>query len=188
MHTFKKYIEDLFPISKEDWEHIASCIEVRSLKKGEELVRKGAKFSKEVFVSEGVLRSFLIDEEGNDKSTSFFLEGEFMSTHVFRTKNGHSLQSYQALKVARVLLLDRIRFNEIMSAQHLNTLGRMLKEKEKDRWLAREECLLQMKAKDKYAKFMACYPHSLENEISHRYIASYLGITPISLSRIRRKS
>lgn len=187
MENLKSYINAILHVSTDEWQEIEACAVHRTLKKGEILVQKNARFNQEVFVESGILRAFLVDEEGNEKSTGFFLEREFMGMSTLRTKNGCSIYDYQALSPASVVLLDATKFRSVLGkSPKLTALGRLLKEKEKDRLLARDECLLQMKGIDKYQKFSTCYP-GLEDLISHQHIASYLGITHISLSRIRKK-
>lgn len=187
MNILRAYLESLIALSPEEWAGIELCTEQRILKKGEVLVRENSVFQQEVFIEKGVIRAFLIDNEGNEKSTAFFQEMNFMSTNTWRSRKGRSIYAYQALCPSDLVLFDADGLKSILSKSNkLISLGKILKEKEIDRMNLRDECLLQVKALDKYTKFRACYP-GIENSISHLHIASYLGITPVSLSRIRKK-
>lgn len=187
MKNFSIYLQNLIHLTSEELAAIEHCAEQRTLKKGEVLVREKSLFTKEVFIEKGVIRAFLIDEEGNEKSTAFFQEMNFMSTSTWRSRKGRSIYSYQALGTCSLVLFDAEEFKSILSkSKKLISLGKLLKEKEIDRINLRDECLLQVKALDKYTKFRTCYP-GIENSISHLHIASYLGITPVSLSRIRKR-
>ena len=139
-----------------------------------------------MFLEEGIVRGFLIDEDGNEKSTAFFQQGEFVSMLALRTQNGFSLYNYQALSPVKLLLFDSKRLKRSLSESKTRiVLGKEIKERESRRLLDRDECLMQVKAAEKYRKFVGYYP-SLEGKISQHYIASYLGITPVSLSRIKK--
>jgi CRP-like cAMP-binding protein len=106
MKTLRKYIDSISPLAETEWTAIVDIAMTVHLKKGELLVQEGDRYNKEVFIESGIVRGFIIDEEGNEKSTAFFQEGEFMSTNTFRTQNGFSTYSYQALCEITLLLFD----------------------------------------------------------------------------------
>ena len=165
---------------------IANIASTVTLKKDELIISKGDRNEKDFFVESGIIRAFLIDEEGNEKSTAFFQEGEFMSTNTLRTKNGISIYNYQALNNAKILVFDSKKLKNFLSAsKKLIELGKQIKERESARVNNRDECLIQVNATDKYLKFIQFYPF-LEAKVSQRYIASFLGITPVSLSRLKK--
>jgi CRP-like cAMP-binding protein len=173
-------------INENEWSSITNIGTTIHLKKDEIIVRKGDKSSKEFFLESGIVRGFLVDEEGNEKSTSFFEEGEFMSTQSLRTKKGISLYNYQALCRTKLLVFDSKQLKDLLSEnKKLVEIGKAIKERELTRLMNRDDCLMQVKAIDKYLKFINFYPN-LERQISQRYIASYLGITPVSLSRLKK--
>ena len=109
-----------------------------------------------------------------------------MSTHTLRTTNGASICYYQALSHTKLLVFDSRQLKQLLSEnKKLIQAGKEIKEKEMVRLANRDECLMQVKAVDKYLKFSKFYP-TLESKISQRFIASYLGITPVSLSRLKK--
>lgn len=156
------------------------------LKRDEIIFRAGDKTNEEIFIENGVIRGFIVDEAGNEKSTSFFEEGEFMSTLSFRNKSGVSVYNYQALCHTKLLVFDSNQLKELLSkTKQLTEIGKAIKERELNRLINRDDCLMQVKAIDKYRKFIKFYPN-LERQVSQHYIASYLGITPVSLSRLKK--
>jgi CRP-like cAMP-binding protein len=173
-------------IDQNEWSAIIADAVGLRLKKGALIFRKGDRCDKEVFLEEGIVRGFLIDEDGNEKSTAFFQQGEFVSMLALRTQNGLSLYNYEALTPVKLLLFDsKLLKRSLSESKKRIALGKEIKERESRRLLDRDDCLLQVKAADKYRKFVGYYP-SLESRISQRYIASYLGITPVSLSRVKK--
>lgn len=173
-------------VNEDEWASIATIGTTIHLKKDEIIFRKGEHNNKEVFLENGIVRGFILDEEGNEKSTSFFEAGEFMSTQSLRTQRGVSIYNYQALCRTTLLVFDSKQLKDLLSQnKKLSEIGKAIKERELTRLMNRDDCLMQVKAIDKYQKFMTFYPH-LERQISQRYIASYLGITPVSLSRLKK--
>lgn len=176
----------LTSVHEDEWAAITSIGTPIHLKKDEIIFRKGDHNNKEVFLENGIVRGFITDEEGNEKSTSFFEEGEFMSTQSLRTQKGVSIYNYQALCRTKLWVFDSKQLKDLLSeTKKLAEIGKAIKERELTRLMNRDECLMQVKAFDKYQKFIAFYPN-LERQISQRYIASYLGITPVSLSRLKK--
>ncbi|PCJ64868.1 MAG: hypothetical protein COA58_11380 [Bacteroidetes bacterium] len=186
MKNFKLYINRNDKMTSDEWSMLNSLVDSQDFKKGELIVRKNERFDKEIFIERGVVRGFLIDDEGNEKSTAFFQEYEFMSTSALRTKEEKSLYYYQAMCDTRLLFFNSKKLKAFLSQnKHLSKIGKQIKEKEIDRLSNRDDCLLQVKAKDKYLNFLKYYPN-IERYISQKHIASYIGITPVSFSRIKK--
>ncbi len=180
-------MNNLFSIPEKEWLAIVGLAAVLHLKKGALLVEEGEKNYQEYFIKSGVVRGFITDDKGNEKSTAFFEEGEFVSARSLRTSTqGMSMYGYQALCPAEILVFNSVQLKKALSATpRLTELGKKIKEKEMARLAHRDHCLLQATAADKYLKFFDQYPR-LESRVSQRFIASYLGITPISLSRLKK--
>lgn len=152
------------------------------------IVMQDVPFQSEVFVVEGTIRAFTIDEAGHEKTTAFYQSLEFMSISTLRNQNGCSISTYQALSKTVVFFLHTASFISLLSSHpELRALVTYAKEFEKSRVRSRDECLMQVNGREKYRAFTLRYP-TLEEKIPHYYIASYLGLTPVSLSRIRRAS
>jgi CRP-like cAMP-binding protein len=187
MTKLKDYIHHIGYLSEQEWLAIESVASLQQLGKEEVFVWEGDRCDKEVFVESGIVRGYRMDDDGNEKSTAFFQAGEFMSTSTLRTNNNCSLYSYQALCDTTIWLFTASQLKTILSqTKKLSALGKEIKEREINRLSNRDNCLMQVKATSKYLTFLAMYPH-LESLISQRYIASYLGITPVSLSRLKKE-
>jgi|GEM_PF-1794414 len=187
MSSFKNYIDKITALDSDLFHLLDSLSEKSALKKAEVFIHANSRFNKEIFIETGVLRSYIVDEHGNDRTTAFFTGGEFVSTNTFRTINGRSSCFYQALGPASIRLFDSHKLKSTLSDNNiLSLLGREIKEKIINRINQRDECIAQVKATDRYLKFIEYYP-DLEHKISHHYIATFLGITPVSLSRVRKK-
>lgn len=187
MEALRSYFNEIIHISEHDWQAIKALAKEQQLKKEEILLVEGERADHEVFILQGVVRAYRVDEEGNEKSTAFFQDGAFMSLSTMRSKNGLSTYNYQALCNTKVVLFPAKPIKDLLSAtKQLTTLGKNIKDTEMSRLSERDECLLQVKATDKYRKFLLSYP-KLEQVIAQRHIASYLGITAVSLSRLKKE-
>jgi CRP-like cAMP-binding protein len=186
MNKLKDFLLELGNLSFEEWELLASMGGKLQVKKAQTFLYSMQSTLYEVFLLKGTVRAYLIDETGNDKTIAFYQEGAFMSTHTLRTLNGNSIANYETLEESELVLFKsadlKVFFSQSPLLQHL---GCTVKEEEKRRLANRDETLLPHGNLEKYKKFQKFYP-GLEDKISHKYIASYLGMTPVSLSRIRR--
>jgi CRP-like cAMP-binding protein len=183
----KPIINGIWPISGRSLDLVAELIEVESYEKGDLIIGKGKRNNKEYFVFEGVCRSFLHSPEGDEVTISYFLEGEVLSPNKTRTANQLSQLNFQALTKLTVASLNADKFEQLM-INHIDIreFGNMVLQYELLAKVEKEIGFASLNAKDRLILFREKY-HFLENLISHIDIASYLGITNISLSRLRKE-
>lgn len=175
------------PLTKEEDAKIASRFAVRSLRKNELLIQPGTICQHEHYVSSGTLRSFHTDEAGNEHTFQFAIDDWWITDLESFINNTPSDTYVQALEPTRVLQitkhdLDNL-YNEI---RFLDRFFRILHERA---YIAQNKRILnaiRMNGLKRYQKFLADYP-AFHERIPQKYIASYLGITPVFLSQIRRK-
>ena len=186
-NCMKEQLASRFQISDATWQALAQISQTRQLKKKDLLILEGEPFGYEVFVSAGTLRSFKVSESGHERTTGFFEASEFVGTSNLRMVNGRSVASYQAASRAKIILLEGRRFRQLL-AEHseLLSLAQYAKDQEVARQERRESCLLEETSVAKLRHLRQQYP-DLEANIPHYYIASYLGISPVTLSRSRKK-
>ena len=166
---------------------ISDLILVEVYEKGDVFIDRGKKNNKEYFVYEGVCRSFLLSPEGEEVTISYFLEGSVLSPNKTRTANQISHLNFQALTRLTVASLNADKFEQLM-INHIDIreFGNMVLQNELLAKVEKEIGLASLNAKERLLLFREKF-HFLENLISHADIASYLGITNISLSRLRRE-
>lgn len=184
--VIKPIITGVLPISGRSLDLVAELIEVESYEKGDLIIGKGKRNNKEYFVFEGVCRSLLHSPEGNEVTISYFLEGEVLSPNKTRTANGLSQLNFQALTQLTIASMDADKFEQLM-IHHIDIreFGNMVLQNELLSKVAKEIGLASLSAKERLRLFRKKY-HFLENLIPHTDIASYLGITNVSLSRLRK--
>lgn len=187
--TQKNHLTSIFthfgPIPKVDLEACFEICEVKELKKGDWIARRDQGFDYEVLVLQGVIRTFYLTYEGEEFNTCFFPDRSILSPWLTRTHQGNSLVDLQALEESEVAFMHQKTFEDLRYARPaLREFGYRVVESDLLRRSRREVLMATKSAKDRYLAFRETFP-GLENRISQFHIASYLGITPISLSRIR---
>jgi CRP-like cAMP-binding protein len=180
-------VNKVSPVSEGSLDLISDLILVEVYEKGDVFIDRGGKNNKEYFVYEGVCRSFLLSPEGEEITISYFLEGSVLSPNKTRTANQISHLNFQALTKLTVASLNADKFEQLM-INHIDIreFGNMVLQNELLAKVEKEIGLASLSAKERLILFREKY-HFLENLISHVDIASYLGITNISLSRLRKE-
>lgn len=180
-------INKVSPVSEGSLDLMSDLILVEVYEKGDVFIDRGKKNNKEYFVYEGVCRSFLLSPEGEEVTISYFLEDSVLSPNKTRTANQISHLNFQALTRLTVASLNADKFEQLM-INHIDIreFGNMVLQNELLAKVEKEIGLASLNAKERLILFREKY-HFLENLISHADIASYLGITNISLSRLRRE-
>ena len=180
-------VNKVSPVSEKSLDLISDLIAVEVYEKGDVFIDRGKKNNKEYFVYEGICRSFLLNPEGEEVTISYFLEGGILSPNKTRTANQISHLNFQALTKLTIASLNAEKFEQLM-INHLDIrgFGNGVLQNELLAKVEKEIALASLNAKERLILFRERY-HFLENLISHADIASYLGITNISLSRLRRE-
>ena len=168
-------------------EIIAICEEI-NVQNGSLIVEKGKRNDHEYFLLEGVVRSFLMNSDGELITLLFFEEASVLSPHVTRTSESRSLINMEALSDCSLARIDAAAFEKLIEVnleirEFANTILRM----ELMRKINKEIRLISYTGKQRLSQFRKDYK-MLENSVPHGMIASYLGITNVSLSRLRKDS
>jgi CRP-like cAMP-binding protein len=159
----------------------------RSLAQGEFLLRAGDPSRELAFVNAGLLRFFYQTVDGKEFNKSFILENQFAAAYSAFLTHTPARFSIQALETSHLLVCDLSSVVELFEHHRCwEKLGRLLTEQLYIRKETREAEFLLDDAETRYHNFQKTYP-GLEDRLTQYHIASYLGITPVALSRIRRR-
>jgi CRP-like cAMP-binding protein len=139
------------------------------------------------FVNKGCLRSFVMDKTGIEHVVQFAIEGGTISD-LTSFLNGSPANCYiEALEDSELLLMDKSGRESLMHS--IPQFEKIIRGKLEENVIAhsfRVNSLLCQNAQERYITFINMYP-KLVNRIPQHLIASYLGITPSFLSRIRTR-
>ncbi|MEZ5758638.1 MAG: Crp/Fnr family transcriptional regulator [Emcibacteraceae bacterium] len=183
----KKTILEICPIRSAVLDEFIRLFTVNKIKAGVDLIKEGDDGSCVWFIVSGLLRSYYISQNGEQHNKHFFVPGTFCAPLTSLVAKQPSPVYIGSLKETELLSIDYSRLEQLyLKFPELNLLGRKLVEWA---WIGkerRETQLIMLNATDRYKAFQKEFP-GLEEQIPQYHIASYLGITPVQLSRIRAK-
>jgi CRP-like cAMP-binding protein len=164
---------------------IQQHLKLSTLHKNDLLVAQGAVENRLHFIVDGVTRSFFQKDE-KEISFEFYFTGMFISSYasfLTQTPSAHSIEAFTPLTVLSIqyadfkMLLSKSRSIEMFSRQLTEELFKKVSERNRD--------LLSLTATERYVKLLNMHTQYVR-EIPLKYLASYLNVTPESLSRIRK--
>ena len=184
----KTILHNYQPLSEEAIKIYFSACHFKHIKKGEKLLSLGECPDSFAFIHKGLMRAFLIDNDGNEFNKNFFSEGRFPGSMSALLSNTNSFLAIEALEACDIIVINFEKYrtqlfeNKELMAFHINYLEKhWLIEKE-----PKEIGFLQHEAKHRYLTFLDDYQPIL-SRLTQYHIASYLGITPTQLSRIKKE-
>ena len=160
---------------------------VQSFNKNEIIFSEKRYNAFEYFQLEGISHRYNTDEDSQVLTTGIYPDGVVITPHFARTNNGQSIFSLQALTDCMYLKVPVGTFDELREKHPpIRTFGQSVVEIEFIINLNHEVLFRSYTAKERLLFFRTHFPQ-LENIIPHTIIASFLGITPVSFSRLRNE-
>jgi CRP-like cAMP-binding protein len=167
---------------------IESTFIPRTYRKGQFYQRAGEVTTHGAFVSHGVFRTYAVDADGNESIVQFSPEGAWIGDIQSATAGTPTPYFVQAIEPSDVLLIDLPSFNRMLETipDHARAY-RLGLQRGQDAMHRRIALQLHASAEERYADFVQHHP-ALARRVPQRMLASYLGMTPETLSRVRRNS
>lgn len=186
MEDFFKYLSSGVDVSDEARDLILSVIKKKRFQKGDRLIKQGDKqVMHTYFVLNGVLRSFIIDKNCKEHTVQFAIKNWWISDYIGYYGNSEAILNVDCITDCTVIRLNRSSIQEVFTTfPEFETFHRINLERTFVRLNKRIVNHLQLNARDRYLNFLEEYPE-IESVAMNYHIASYLGITQQSLSRIR---
>ena len=175
-------------ISNASFQQFASICEIQTLKKGSYFAQKSKPIFNEALILSGVIRGYHLTPDGNEINTVFYDDNAVIAPLFSRSiKRSFSSITLQALTDVRLMVFSAEKFYELMTQnEEVKNFGQAVVESELKYRMEREIMGISLDAKSRLEKFREIHP-GLENKISQIQVAQFLGITPVSLSRLRGK-
>lgn len=174
-------------LGEENFALLCNIIKPKVIKKDMFFLHESENSTEIGLIVKGVFRSYYIDKKGEDITKYFFAEGGILFSYAAYLSQKESSYYIQAIEDSEILVAKISDFEKIVEENYELLL--FYKKMIDEILIMKEEHAAGFKllsSTERYKQFLVTYP-GLERRLKQYYLASYLGITPVSLSRIRKK-
>jgi CRP-like cAMP-binding protein len=174
-------------LNDEDIDVFLSICEYRKLKNKEKLFQKGSTARKAIFILSGFIRGYVLDNEGTEKNLTLRGEGKFASTPEWLFTDAPTKYTLEALLDSEVLVINFSDFENLAKnnpaifdlyvfalKENLAIIGYRL------------ESMILLSPEERYKDLLDKYPQLFQKAFN-KHIANFLGITPVSFSRMLKR-
>lgn len=174
-------------LNDRQWSQLAAIFQSRTVNARQNILLPQTSVHEIYFVCHGLLRFYYLSDEGIESNKAFVAENSFAGALAAMNLNLPVIYGIQALEPTTYLVAQLQDFIDLYEQDYVfERLGRKFAEWILIRKELRMRSLLQQQARQRYISFMQNYPE-LISRVPQYHIASYLGITEVSLSRIKRE-
>lgn len=175
--------------TEDELQRIYQKLEKIELKKNDFLLKTDQEVNHIHYVHNGCLRTYFIDALGKEHTLQFAIKGWWISDYIalFGKEKTKSVSYIQCIKESTLYKVSKTDFDQLY--KEIPKIGHMYIKKLESAFSTFQKRILDnltLSAKERYINFVATYPN-IEQNVKNYHIASYLGITTESLSRIRKE-
>src|SRR6476620_5353177 len=184
---FQKFDEKI-NLTEEEKQLSQSFFIPKKLRKKQYLLQEGDVCKYVAFVEKGLLRSFAVDDKGHEHITQFAFEGWWIADQFSFLTGEPSEYNIEALEDCELLLLTRQAEDEML--EKIPKFERYFRILLQNNLIATQKRLassLSQTAEEKYNELISVCPDTLPKRIPQHMLASFLGISPETFSRIRKQ-
>lgn len=183
--SFKRFIENYTSLPEEDWQQICKVTEPVSYSKGDLILKEGKVCNHLYFIENGLLR-FFVWKDGNDVTKFFTIAPYLFTSQRSFSKQELAKENIEAIENSNLWRIHYKDNEQLLKMAFWATFERKLTE-EVQYFTERILEDLQNKTAERRYRKMADTQQELLQRVPQKHIASFLGVTPQSLSRIRKK-
>lgn len=188
MNQFEQQLKSAFPfVSAEAIEVLLSISTLVQLKENEIWVSAGSRTTKAALIVDGLMRNFIVNPNGEETTVVFAASMQVIAPHACLFLNKPATETTQAVQPSLLLVADYFEIKKrAIQHQSLSEFYFHLMEKILLAAIERIEDFTHRSPQERYRHLVATHGFLIE-QAPLKYVASYLGITPVSLSRIRKR-
>lgn len=188
MHeSIQNYISRFVSLTPEELSVVENCMQLREFPRKTILLNAGDVCNFEAYVLKGCIREYFIDHKGQELTLEFAVEDWWVSDITSFENQTPSIMYIETLEDCELLVLSRASKDELLArAPKLERMFRLMIQRHLSVLQKRLFRTVSYTAMDKFEEFLRRYP-SLPQRVPQHYIASYLGITPEFLSKLRKR-
>jgi len=181
----KEYLKSFHLLTEDEINTFISMAETCDLERGEYFIRDGNICNVVAFVESGILRSFYTTPEGEEMTYCISFQNSFMTAYSSFITGLPTMENVQAITPVRLLLLQKKDLDQISgSSTNWLKFAKLMAENEYLELEKRVFSYQRESARERYKNLLLTRPEYI-GQIPLKYLASYLGITPRHLSRLR---
>ena len=192
MERLKHFMQKIIEISDEEWEYIQEVSTVKSFLKGANLNFLTQEPRKIAFILSGIVRSYVIEEDGKDYTWNFHMYSKdspvnslFVVDYLSLLTDTESILHFDVLKECQIIFLDYSLLRQLYTTnKKWQAYGRIVTEEAYIISRKRAITLLSKSAKERLRILEEEFP-SIFDKVPNYHIASYLGMTAQTLSRLK---
>lgn len=187
IHKIQSSINSIVSLNDEELVLFCSAFQVIKLTKDDFFLKEGQVCSFVGIVNYGVLIYSKIVENGDEVTTDFAFEGDWVNNNISRLTGTPSAINIKAIEETEVFVINQHDLNELyLRVPKIERLGRILMEYAYLKIVEQTIELQALSAKERYENLLKKHPEIFQ-KVQLYHIANYLGIAPKSLSRIRKE-
>ncbi|WP_276361437.1 Crp/Fnr family transcriptional regulator [Daejeonella sp. H1SJ63] len=180
-------IEEKIKLTDTEKEICKSLFSPKKLRKRQYILQQDDVCKNLVFVEKGILRSYSVDNKGNEHIIQFALEGWWIADIYSFLTGEEAVYNIDAIEDSELLQISKSALDELYErVPKFERYFRILTQSNMIATHRRLTATLSASADEKYLRLLSAYPNIVARVPQHM-IASYLGITPETLSRVRKR-
>jgi CRP-like cAMP-binding protein len=185
---FKEYISQKATLTETDYAEIEAVCIYKKLRKRQYLLQEGDVWKYNAFITKGLMRFYSVDESGRENIVSFAKENWWTGDRASLLTGEPSKNNIDAIEDTELILITKTNFDRLCrEIPAFNDMVNAILNKSFITSQNRIHSAIAFTAEQKYLDFIQKYPDLLLR-IPQAMIASYLGITPETLSRVRKET
>lgn len=186
--NFITYLKSKFTLTDEQAAMVEQVCRLKKLRRRQYLLQEGDIWRYNAFVSKGLVRTYRVDDKGHEHIFQFSPENWWCGDRQSYLNETPARFNVEALEDSEIVLIPKGDFENLLEAiPAYNTFQRELLERSFMVLQNRVYAGTSQTAEEKYADFLKAYP-AITNRVPQHMIASYLGVSPETLSRIRSQA
>jgi CRP-like cAMP-binding protein len=186
MDELRKILTDLIQLTEPEWDILKDKLIRKEHKAKSIIIGEGIIADCVYFIEKGLLRTYYL-QDGKEVNTYFACNGQFITSYSSFISQTPSIEYLETIEKSIVHSISFTTMTELYKiASKFEKLGRILAEKNYLCVIDRTRKMQVMTAKQKYLDFIHSYDKRIVQRVPQHQIASYLGIAPESLSRVRK--
>lgn len=187
---YERYFENLMskvPISESDRQQIEPFLAVKKLRRRQYLLQEGDVWKQVAFVEKGALRMYTVAETGAEHIIQFAIEGWFIGDLFSFLTGEPATYTIEAIEDSDVIVMSKADHDHLLkTCPAYSSFHRELVTGAYIALQRRLNSMFSQSLEERYESFMSKYPN-IAQRVPQHMIASYLGLTPETLSRVRRR-